>query len=278
MTPERATEWERITDLLDLRRRLLASCGLCILVGALNAIVGVMYLPAQDFYIFTLLHGIMLSLVGIGVLYRPAAGGFVLNGLLLLIVGIWDVLTLDFDNRASQAAHYPLTALGILSILIAPYLLFAYFQALPLFQERFAEEDIRRIKQLLRHLQKARPEEATDVIALRTYGSDEVNQWIFYLGEDFALCMNRTRSQATVASKEDITIEGCGPSRSGKALQAIIRFRGRIREGVLSHTAYAKFQAWKISDKRREVEPAENGPQSHNEGYTAHDQIQSRKC
>jgi hypothetical protein len=90
--------------------------------------------------------------------------------------------------------------------------------------------------------------------------------------------MNRTRSQATVASKEDITIEGCGPSRSGKALQAIIRFRGRIREGVLSHTAYAKFQAWKISDKRREVEPAENGPQSHNEGYTAHDQIQSRKC
>jgi uncharacterized membrane protein HdeD (DUF308 family) len=153
MTPERATEWERITDLLDLRRRLLASCGLCILVGALNAIVGVMYLPAQDFYIFTLLHGIMLSLVGIGVLYRPAAVGFLLNGLLLLIVGIWDVLTLDFDNRGPLAAHYPLPAIGFLSIVIAPYLLFAYFQARPLFQERFAEEDIRRIKQLLRHLQ-----------------------------------------------------------------------------------------------------------------------------
>jgi hypothetical protein len=269
-----AEQLQRIADFHQERARLRILARGSMIWGGINTLIGGVALANHPINIILVLIGLFLLAEGIWFSIKPSAFGILVDALALMVVGFWNLFIVALELLAGVEPRVYWAILGIVFIGIALYRMMTFPRLYQLFQEPIIDEDLQHMDDLIRYLTKTKPKEAGDIIAFQTSGFMGQRQWRALLATHYALFLDIVGKKALVANRDEVTIEERGKVLLGSTLKVRLLIRAKRWNGLMIPAAFAKFQAWKLSDDRQEEEPLEAQPLPPNEGYTRRDQIQ----
>ncbi|HEY7427225.1 MAG TPA: hypothetical protein VH682_23525 [Gemmataceae bacterium] len=266
---------QRIAEFHQERARLRTLARGSIVWGLINLAIGVVALQNHPINLVLVLIGLFLLLEGVWFSIRPSALGVLVDALVLLLIGLWDVFIVALDVLAGGVPRIHWMILGLIFLGIATYRLKTYPHIDQLFREPFADEDLQQVEELVHYITTSNPRQVHDLITFRTRADlRQERHWRAYLGPHYALFLDMVWKKALVAGRADVSIEERGKVLLSPMLKVSIRIREQRWNGRMSPAEYAKFQAWKITETSQDALPSKEQPQPSADTYTRRDQIQ----
>jgi hypothetical protein len=259
---------QRMAEFHQERTRLRTLARGSILWGAINLVLGLIYLQDHFINFILVLIGLALLLEGIWFSILPSALGVLVDAVVLLVIGLWNVFIVALDLLAGEPPRVQWVVLGLLFIGIALYRMTTFPRVHQLFQEEFSDEELQQMDALMRYITKSNLKKSDDLITLQM----QQRQWRAYLGLHYALFLDVGRKKPLATERANVSIEENGKALLSSHLKVRIHIGDKSWAGHMPPGAFAKFQAWKLSDER-DVVP-ESPPAPPSDAYTRRDQIQ----
>ncbi len=255
----RIEEFQKIADCRAVRKTLRQAGWAGIFFGGL-ALLTALPFPALDF--FTLLFislAILLLADGILNLAMPTPGGVILDGMVFLTVGAWNIFITVLDMLAGAPVP-PLqwAIVGTLQIGWAVYRFAQYPRFRRILAHEISKEDLMAMEAIVKEIKAAKPKESEDVIGFSTSNSVRKPEWRGRLSGPIAVFVDTLKGEDVLfARKDEVGFSRTGKVLFGKALKANFRIRDRNLRGTISPASFEKYERWKSSE---EESPPEAGP------------------
>lgn len=253
MDPADVDELQQIAEYRRARKTLRAAGIGGIIFGVLALAVGMPLLAVNPLNIVLVLIGALLLAEGIWNVSYPTAEGVIVDGLALLLVGLWNIFITFFNALAAgggpgAALHVHWAVVGVFQIGYGVYRFASYRRFTEAFAEKPSAEDLKQMDQLVKKILKMKPKGAEDVITFQTTSSFKQQVWTAQLAGDAAMFVAKVGHDVLVAHKEEVDIEVHGKALLGKTLKATFRIRDHTMKGLISPESYAKYEDWKAPE------------------------------
>lgn len=191
------------------------------------------------------LIGIFLFVEGIWIVAAPTPAGMIVDGIALIILGIWNII-ITFANSAAVGGggHRFFAVLGVWQIIwgFQSFGRYKRFSAMPM--SRPSDETLRQIDDMVKELAKTKPKDATDVIAFQIKN----RPWKGRLGQDSGIFVDAPGQEVVFVNRDRVRIEIQDKVLIGKALKASFTLGDRNLNGTISLESYERYDAWKAGN------------------------------
>lgn len=216
-------------------RNQLRSCGPWVIVfGFLALTAG---LPGMKLALVLL--GAYLIIEGIWVLLSPSPVGFMLTGLGLAGVGVFNIMLSLSDIEKRGSTFW--IVFGIVQIYWAAQQFKQYKRFSHLKLNKFDSIAVSRIDAIVNSLKTAQPDMSTDIIQF----NNPKGRWKVRLLDDGAIILGPVTDMVLFTEKGEFEITEQGPAPNGKALKAVCRVRNGQIPITIEQRFYDIYESWK---------------------------------
>jgi len=192
------------------------------------------------------LIGIFLLVEGIWVVSAPTPTGMIVDGIALLMLGVWNIFT-TIANSASNGSDGPhfFAILGVWQIIwgFQSFGRYKRFSAMPMAKP--SDATLKRIDELVKAITKAKATEQSDIVEFQTKTFTAQQVWKGRLSDDAAVFVEGSGQDIVFASRPEVEFVKQGKVLIGKTLKAKFKLRDREFAGTIAPESMDRFEAWK---------------------------------
>ena len=205
------------------------------------------------------LIGLFLLVEGIWLRVAPTPIGLVLEGIALILLGIWNLL---------ETVHGLITRrqMGVMGF-IGAVQVFVGVQSIrefPGFRKvrRSTPPDvIREVENLINGIRKANAKSCDDIIEIQSTsflaGS---TKWKARLAGPCAICITGKKDKVLILAEDEVLLERTGKVLLGKTLRIEGRLGADAVKGTMSPEHFERFEAWKVQEAQASGADASEEP------------------
>jgi hypothetical protein len=237
------TELQRVANYRYMRKTLFGSGIGSIIFGALAIIVGASAMRHNPINVILLGIGVLLAAEGLWLVVAPVPIGIIGNGIVLLIVGAWNLWVSVMNAAAGQAGGWPV--IGLLQIAWA----FQCFARYPRFKnvprETPSPATLKRIDQIVNDINRSKMNKDPQLIQFQSKTFLSPQSWKGRLRSNHAIFVGASRNDLIFARPSDVVITRQGKVLLGKTLKVTIQITDRSFKGTCSPESFDRYTAWK---------------------------------
>jgi membrane-bound ClpP family serine protease len=239
-TPDRSSRLQQVADYRTVRKTLKNSAVVSLIFGAITLFFALL----PPFSIITAALGVMLLATGAWNLARPRPTGILVDGVAVIVVGLFNLVSSILDAQSGQGASPFWIKMGIFQLIIGgqSFWRFAHFR--DAFKSRPADSEMQELDGMVSSMWKSKVKETQDVIEFKVSGFHET-PWKARLTDSLAVLATLGGNEVKVASRAEFDIAENGKVLIGKSLKATFTIRGKAMKGTLSPESFERFQFWK---------------------------------
>ena len=252
MTPTNE-ELQRVAN-YRLVTKTLRSDGIGSIVFGVIAIgMGLSGMKDNPLNIYLALIGCFLTLEGIWLVSAPVPIGMIVDGIALLILGIWNILVaISNTSTGSLSGHGLFAYLGLWQIVwgFKKFGRYTRFREMP--QTKPTPESIHRIDEIVNEITKSKMADDPNLIVFRipaTTFFDGPQVWKARLVGANAVFTEKSGCDCIIAKKDDVDFVKTGKFLIGKTLKADFRIQDRNLKGQISPKAFERYERWKTASQ-----------------------------
>jgi hypothetical protein len=169
---------------------------------------------------------------------RPRPAGIVIDGLTLILVGVYNVL------GAFGAGVTVWAKLGIFQIVWGVQSISRYAQFRVALSEVPEAVELQQFQELAQAIRKAKTKESPDLLEFTTTGW-HAKRWKARLTERAAIIACVGSHETHVVARERLEVTTQGKVMIGRDLKATITWGGKPHRGTMSPEGFERYQVWK---------------------------------
>jgi len=198
--------------------------------------------------VLLILIGLLLFVSGIWCLVLPGAEGLIVNGIALILVGLWNIFVTILIIAGGRPTDIWVPAIGVFLIIagLRAFLNYARFSAA--LRHGATSEETAMMNDLVRNVLSADSKLDEDIVGFRVKNFWQQAQWRGGLSSHAALFVQRVTKEVLVARKEDVFIEPHGKVLLGNSLKAMVKIGDHKWGALISPQAFDRFREWKFDD------------------------------
>lgn len=253
-------ELQRIEDLSKYRTAVKSVRGTAwggVIFGGLMALGGYSGLGDHPLNAVVLLMGLALLITAVWLLTVPSLKGVMGNGVLLALVGLWNIAITMFEllEGGIDSSQPMWIIFGLFQIRWARNSFKIYKNLSGKFPEPPPEAELKSIDELLTGLRRSKIWKAKDVVEFTkvSFLAGKV-KWRGLLLDDFALFLGKG-DEVLCARKDRVTIVPERKLAMQKTLKAVLRVNQEESNILISGKSLANYAAWKEAAPAAESSP-----------------------
>ncbi len=255
---------KQIQDVSEYRtavKSIKTESGWVIFSGVLALLSGISGFGYDWLSYILCLMGIVLLITGIKVISNPTLKGLVTNGVLILIVGLWNIFFGIINTSPDpESDNIFIDIGGFIQIGVAIHHFMKYKKLSVRFPAKPPEEVIKSINVLIKTITKSKMKKSEDMIEFKAkpfFGRAKYLKGI--LLDDSAIFMAKTsmkrKHELFCARKEDVNITTRRKLILQRSYKAILQIGEKEMEGLISKKSLERYAAWKtIAEIPQDVE------------------------
>ncbi len=238
--------WTRLQKVADYRtvRKILRFSGTgSAIFGAVWVISGLMA-PVEP---VAVVIGVVLIGTGLWNMTAPKPAGIVFDGVTLVMVGAYNIVTPFMAAAAGQhgAGGGFWVKVGIFQIIWGVQGFVRYVKFKDAFRDPPTDSELQQLDHTVTEILRAKVNEVFDVIEFKTHGLMSANIWKARLSDDGAVLVTAGGREARAADKSGFEIVANGKSLIGRSVKATFTIAGKSAKGTISQEGIDRYQMWK---------------------------------
>ncbi len=250
---------QRVASYRELLKTLRPR-GIGSIIWGLIAIgLGLAAMDASRLNVILAVIGVFLIIEGIWALVAPAPVGMMIDGIALLLLGVWNLATTILDMSAGRDASPMFLVLGILQLGWAGQGFAKYAHFSKILSREASPLAVQKFDQLLHDLESASM--TSDAALVEFVTSAPARLWkgqLRNIGGLFAMHSGRKLSRyrrwadgnLLVATRQEVSFLKDGDGIKPDTVRVAISIRGQKMSGVMPREALQRYEAWKIGIRR----------------------------
>jgi hypothetical protein len=231
-------------------KRILRAAGIGgIIFGLLALVIGVPLLEQNPINLILVLLGLVLLGEGIWNVALPTAEGVIVDGIALILVGLWNIFVsvLNVAAGATEGAHWGVVALFQIGYGIYRFTMYGrFYQA---FQERPPAEDVKRLDDIVAKVMRSTYKNSADIINFQTRSFFKQQTWKGQLTGAAALFVDQLGHDVLIAPQDDVEFVKQGKVLIGRTLKVTFRIKDQTFNGLISPESFARYEQWKQGEE-----------------------------
>jgi hypothetical protein len=192
------------------------------------------------------LIGLFLLLEGIWIVSAPKPGGMIVDGIALLILGLWNIIV-TISNSASGGgggSHF-FAILGVWQIIwgCQSFGRYSRFSKLPM--SKPSEATLKMINEIVKAITKAKSKDTPDLLEFLTKAFISQQLWKGRLSQDSAVFVQGSGQDVVFSKKNQVQFDKQSKALIGKKIKAAFRLGERSMNGTISPEYFERYEAWK---------------------------------
>jgi hypothetical protein len=250
-------ELQHVSDYRTVRKNLRASGIGSLIFGLYGTVVGINGMQINPLNAVLALLGICLLVEGTYNIVAPMPVLYVVDGVLLILLGVWNMLISILNSSAPGGSptgtFFPTIAVFQVIWGIQSFARYKRFRAVSLVKP--PDVLFKQVDRLAEEIRKAKVK--TDPTLFEFVVSSYPQQtWRGRIMDGFAVLVEKTRHETLFLNRDDFMIVPNGKVVLGNSLKALFHFRDRSLKGTVSAESYARYQQWKAAALPTAVPPA----------------------
>jgi len=244
-------ELHQLAEHRRAKRMLRASGWGALAFGGINAVIAIYWLQFSLINIILLLIAMGMLFVGFWELLLPMAEAFILDGIVAIALGLWNICITIFEAAAGvPVASIQWAIFGGCIIAWGVSRFISYRRLADALRVKPDADAMRRLDDIVEQIKKAISKDDPNVIGFRVAAKFMKPQqdWKGQLAEHAAVFIDKRGHDIMVAHKDDVEIRATGKVLIGKTLKVSIRVAEHTLQGTLSPESFDRFEEWKERD------------------------------
>ena len=189
-----------------------------------------------------------IFLLGEGIVSAPRPGGMIVDGIALVILGVWNILiTISNAKSGGGGGFHFFAIIGVWQIIWGCQSFGRYARVSQMAMIKPTDEALKKIDDMVKKVLKAKTRDTPDVIEFQGKGMGAQSLWKAQLSQDSAVFVQVGGQDVVFTRKDQVHIETQGKVLIGKALNAEFRFSDRVLKGTIAPDLFDRYEAWKNS-------------------------------
>ncbi len=244
-SPEVFDELQRVANFRHVQKTLKASGTGSIVFGLIAIVVGVMAMQHNPVNAILLGIGILLAVEGTWLVIAPAPAGIIVDGISLMLVGVWNIWV-TINNMAAGQHTSTWGVIGVFQIIwgFQSFSRYSRFSKMP--RETPSPATIQRIDEIVKDIAKTKPAVDPEIIDFKMqafFGG--VQPWKARLRGNHAVFVGPGGKDVIFARTREVDIRSAGKKALSKTLKATFRITDRNFKGIISPESFARYQTWR---------------------------------
>ena len=198
--------------------------------------------------------GVLLLTSGVWCLVLPRAEGIILNGIDLILVGLWNFFVTSLNFMGNGWLQIWWAVFGGIQIAAAVQLFKKYARSSAALRQGASPEERAMMNELVSTILKSNSGDQ-QIVTFHVKGFSQLKIWRGQLGQNAAVFVEKTSREVLVAQKDEVNIERRGKLLLGETLKASIKIRDHKWESLISPAAFNRLVDWKMDEEHLESEP-----------------------
>jgi len=206
-------------------RKLLRPAGIgSMIFGAFALLQGISSIEDNPINLILALIGGFLFLEGIWVLRYRTAKGLLIDGIALMVVGLWNIPVSLFNiSQGSGGGHNLFIGLGVWQIFWGIQNITRYERFSGVSLEKPSEEALKRLDDIVKGIRRAKAKDHEAIIEFQAKTFPIPQSWKGKLFDDMAIFIDRGGAEVLLSDKETTHILNEGKVWAGKSMKASLR-------------------------------------------------------
>jgi hypothetical protein len=250
VTPQEIEELQKISNYRLVHKGLRWPAIGSIIFGLIAVVSGVVSIEENPVNLVLALIGTFLFIEGIWLIVAPNPKGMIIDGIALLIIGIWNIITTMMNWAAGYTSGAFFYVLGFLQIIwgIQSFIQYRRFSRIP--SQKPNEESIRRVDEIIKSVIKSQPSESENVVQFQTIERFRFfgKSWKGKLSGDVGIFTTLAGNEAIFARRDEAQFSQKGKSLSilsGKKVNVSMQIGNRKIQGIMSPEFFKRLESWK---------------------------------
>jgi uncharacterized protein YjeT (DUF2065 family) len=237
-------ELQKISDYRTIRKTLRPAGIGSIVFGVLAVVMGIASIEDNSLNAILALIGLFLLVEGIWLVVSPTPKGMIVDGIALIILGLWNILITIANASAGSGEPSSFALIGVLQIIwgFQSFKRFKRFSGVSM--EKPSEESLQRVDELVKSIRSSKPKNESDIIQFQTSGFQS-SIWKGKLFTNASVFVTIKGQETIITRKEDVNILAEEKVLIGKSLKALYKFGSRDFKGTIPPEFYERYVAWK---------------------------------
>ncbi len=241
---QKIEELQKVADYLTVKKKLRWGAIGSIIFGALILLGFVSYPSADLVNLIFLAVGLFIFIEGIWLLVDPKPTGLIIEGIILLALGIWNIVwTVVEINQTGTSVRINLVPIFQVAWgigMIAQYPRFKNASAAGASEKLIAE-----LKRIVKEVLKSNPRTAHNIIEFKSKTFLRMLKWKGRLSEPFAIFAEKKGYDVLFLRKQEINFEPKKKVRPGKSVEVRTHLGPRKLDAKIAAEHFERFEAWK---------------------------------
>jgi hypothetical protein len=240
ITEDSFAELQKVSNYRLVRKTLRGSGIGSIIFGLIAIVIGFGGMAENPINALLGMLGLFLFVEGIWLVVAPTPAGMIVDGIALIILGIWNIFV-TVANASAGDGGGTFAVIGVFQIIWGCQSFGRYkrFSIMPVVKP--SPETVKMIDDIVKEVIKMKPKVNLDLIELQI----DDKAWRGRLSEDMAVFVEILTQDVAFARKDDVRITPQGKVLLGKSIKGTIKFRDKAQKCTINPESFARYQAWK---------------------------------
>lgn len=243
-------ELQKVSNYLLLIKALRWPAIGSIIFGIIAILMGVVSMDENPINVVLAIIGTFLLIEGIWVLFAPRPRGIIVEGIALLVVGVWNfsVSIANLIITAGASGGSPIfLALGVSQIVwgIQSFRRYPRFSGMSM--TRPSKHLLKYVEDLLKVVSRLDSKLQTDVIEFKMNAFGKLAQWVGNFSQETVLLASTEYADVFFGKPENFSMRQIGKGHSRKNLKVELRIGRNQFKGTISQDNFERYSSWKTA-------------------------------
>jgi hypothetical protein len=244
--PSHLDELQKASDYLMIKKQLRSAAWGSLIFGVIAMGIGTYSIADNPLNGVLVLIGLFLLIEGTWLLKAPKPVGLIVDGIALLIVGVWNIAVtlLNLSAGAKSGGFFPI--LAVIQIVMGFKSIRRYPRFVGVTSLASNQEILNKTQELINQVNKADEKTSKDIIVFQTKTFTQTLKWTARLADWMGIFSANGGKEVMFLPKDQVSIERKGKVLIGKTLKIGVKLGSKEMTAKMVPEHMERFDSWKL--------------------------------